>query len=149
MEQLLPGIIAGLLATAIIFIVQVIYAKILRPAVEEFLYKDLRIEGRWLVTYPENEEFTEAVELTRSGHDVSGTITVTGGSDKGRVYLLTGTFKNLIMTSSFSGKDESRLDRGCFTLQVKNNGQQLKGFSSYYQDDDNEISCLECRWERG
>lgn len=149
MEQLLPGVVAGLLATAIIFVIQVVYVKVLRPWVEEFLYKDLRIEGRWLVTYTESEEFTEAVELTRSGHDVSGSITVTGGPDKGRVYLLTGTFKNLIMTASFSGKDESRLDRGCFTLQVKNNGQKLKGYSIYYQDDDNEISCLECEWVRG
>lgn len=149
METLLPGVISGLLATAIVFVIQVVYVKVLRPWVEEFLYRDLKVEGRWLVTYPENEEFAEAVELSRNGHDVSGTVTVTGGPDKGRVYLLNGTFKNLILTASFAGKDETRLDRGCFTLQVKNNGQHMQGFSNYYQDDENEIACLECRWERG
>ena len=149
METIVLGILSGLVASAIVFLIQIGYMKVLRPWIEDILYRDLRLEGRWLVTYPEAEDISEAVELARSGHSVTGTITVTAGPDKGRVYSLSGTFKNLILTASFSGRDEARLDRGCFTLQVKHNGQHLVGFSTYYQDDENEIACLAAKWERG
>jgi len=149
METVVLGVVSGLVATAIVFVVQVGYAKVLKPWIEEILYRDLKIEGRWLATYPQAEGSTEVIELIRQGHTITGLVTVTGGPDKGQVYALSGTFKNLILTASFSGKDEARLDRGCFTLQTKNNGQHLVGYSTYYQDDENEIASLECRWERG
>ena len=146
MNELSIGVVAGLVASLIVFAFQVGYVKVLRPWIEEMLYRDVEIEGSWLLGYPENEDFTEAVELKRRGHRVTGVVTVTGGADKGRVYILEGSFKNLILTVSFSGQDASRLDRGTYTLQATNNAQHLHGYSTYYQDDENCIACLKCNW---
>ena len=143
------GITSGIITSFIVFLLQMGYSRVLLPWFEELLYRDLKIEGRWLVTYPEAEDFTEAIELSRNGHAVSGSVTVTGGPDVGRVYLVNGTFKNLILTLSFAGQDTTRLDRGTYTVQTKNNGQHLQGYSTFYQDDENGIACMECDWKRG
>lgn len=149
METIVLGVISGIVASAIVFVIQLGYLKILRPWAEELLYRDLKIEGQWMVQYPDaKEDFSETVELSRSGHTVTGLVTVTGGPDKGRIYHLTGTFKNLILTTSFSGKDERSLDRGCFTVQAQGNGQDMVGYTTYYQDDTNAIASLKCTWKR-
>ncbi len=149
MNEFTVGVVSGLVTTLIVFVVQVGHIKILRPWLEELLYRDLKIEGRWLVEYPQAPGFTEAVELRRHGHRVTGSVTVTDGPDKGRLYVVDGTFKNLILTLSFSGHDETRLDRGTYTLQTQNNGQHFLGYSAYYQDDKNAITALQCKWHRG
>lgn len=148
MEELSIGVISGLVASLIIFIFQLGYVRIFRPWFEEFLYRDLKIEGRWHVEFTSASDFSEVVELKRQGHRVSGTVTVTQGPDQGRIYIIDGSFKNLILTLSFSGQDETRLDRGTYTLQVHNNGQHLDGYSAFYQDEENKITCLECIWKR-
>lgn len=149
MNEFIIGVTSGLVTSLIVFVLQLYYFRVLLPWFEELLYRDLKIEGRWLVEYPEGKEFTEAIELNRQGHRVTGTVTVTGGPDRGRVYAFEGTFKNLILTLSFAGRDGTRLDRGTYTLQAKNNGQHLQGYSTFYQDDDNTIVCMECNWRRG
>jgi hypothetical protein len=148
MSDITIGIVSGLVTSVIIFFAQVIYFKALQPWLEELLYRDLRVEGRWLVEYPEAKEFTEAVELKRQGHRVNGTIVVTGGPDHGRVYIVVGTFKNLILTLSFAGQDATRLDRGTYTVKTTKNGQNLLGFSTFYQDDEDAIICMKCNWTR-
>ena len=148
MNEFSIGVISGLVTSLIVFLFQIGYVQILRPWLEEVLYRDLKIEGRWLVEYPEGEEFTEAIELKRQGHRVTGSVTVTGGPDLGRVYAVDGTFKNLILTLSFAGQDATRLDRGTYTLQTKSNGQHLQGYSTFYQDDENTIVCMKCNWRR-
>lgn len=148
MNEFNIGVISGLVTSLIVFVFQVGYIKAFQPWLEELLYRDLKIEGRWLVKYPEGKNFTEAVELKRRGHHVAGSVTVTGGPDQGRVYMVNGTFKNLILTLSFAGQDATRLDRGTYTLQARDNGQLLRGYSAFYQDTDNAIVSMECNWIR-
>jgi hypothetical protein len=148
MNEFSIGVVSGLVASLIIFVLQLGYLRVFRPWLEELLYRDLKIEGRWLGEFPEAEEFKETVQLTREGHRVKGTVTVTRGPDIGHTYAVEGTFKNLILTLSFAAQDSTRLDRGTYTFQVQNNGRDLCGFSTFYQDEENAITCMKSTWKR-
>ena len=142
------GVVSGLVTSVIIFVLQMGYVRVLRPWIEELLYRDLMIEGSWLGEYPENEDLKETVQLVRKGHRVTGTITVTAGPDVGHVYTIEGSFKNLILTLSFAARDSRRLDRGTYTFQAQDNGRCLLGFSTFYQDHEDAIACMKSIWKR-
>jgi hypothetical protein len=148
MNEFTIGVVSGLVTSLIVFVLQLGYLRVLRPWIEELLYRDLMIEGSWLGEYPENADLKETVQLARKGHRVTGTITVTGGPDVGHVYSVEGSFKNLILTLSFAAQDSRRLDRGTYTFQAQDNGRCLRGYSTFYQDHKDAIACMKSIWTR-
>jgi len=135
MESLGIGVVSGIVTSALIFLFQIIYLRIIRPWYDERVYKDTEIEGRWKIVYEGVEDLTEEVaELKRNAHHVTGTITVLKGPDAGRTYSLVGEFKNSLLTVNYCAVDKLALDRGAFVLQVTKNGYGFSGQCSYYHD---------------
>jgi hypothetical protein len=147
MEALGVGIVSGLVVTLIVVVFRGLWIAVIQPWYEERIYRDAKIEGQWKSTYA-NSDDEELIELKRKGHRVSGVITVTQGTDHGKAYNLDGTFKNLILTASYSAMSQSSLDRGSYTLMLIHNGQKFKGHCAYYCDEENQILSEECEWER-
>lgn len=112
------------------------------------MYKDTEIEGRWRIVYDGVEDQTEEVAvIERIAHRIEGMITVVKGPDSGRTYVLSGEFKNSLLTANYSAADRLALDRGAFVLQLTNNGYGFRGQSSYYHDSHSIVS-RECVWDR-
>lgn len=148
MEELGVGIISGLIASALVVFFHKIYMRIIRPWYEERVYKDTEIEGRWRIVYDGVEDQTEEVAvIERIAHRIEGMITVVKGPDSGRTYVLSGEFKNSLLTANYSAADRLALDRGAFVLQLTNNGYGFRGQSSYYHDSHSIVS-RECVWDR-
>lgn len=149
MEELAIGIIAGLVTAAILFFFHEIYLKIIRPWIEDRVYKDARIEGRWCITYPEIDDgIEEQATLVRAAHKVTGQINCSKGPDVGKIYAVQGTFRNLLLTLTYTSADTSALDRGAFVVQLNGNGTSFSGRSSYYYDVDHSIQGAACVWRR-
>ncbi len=147
MESIAIGIIAGLVTTFIVVVIQKFWSNAIEPWYEEKIYKDARIEGVWVGTYPDID-LKEIVTLNRVAHSVTGDVAIVEGPNQGQTYELNGTFKNLILTATYSAKDRQSLDRGSYTLMLKNNGKAMEGHSSFYEDDKGLIETGPCIWKR-
>jgi len=147
MAEIGIGIIAGLLTTILVVLVQKIWVSAVEPWYEERVYKDAKIEGEWEVTYPAIK-LSELATLKRKGHKISGVVAVIEGPDRGKTYEVEGLFKNLLLTLSYSAMDRASLDRGTYTLILRDNGRKLEGASAFYEDGTNSIDKQACDWER-
>lgn len=147
MTEIGIGVVAGLITSLIVILFQRLWVEVVQPWYEERVYRDTKIEGRWIIEYPDRQA-VEVAELKRRGHRVSGVITVSDGADLGKSFLFNGTFKNLILTGSYSAVNQRSLDRGSFAVMLKNNGQTLEGHAIYYVDEDSDMSSARCTWKR-
>lgn len=84
------------------------------------------------------------VEIHRIGHKIKGRIIEVGGASKVHTYTINGSFKNLILSSSYETCNKDHIDRGALSLMLKNNGKTFEGFFSSYADNKNEITPMQC-----
>lgn len=147
MEPIAIGIISGLLTTFIVVVLQKLWVSAIEPWYEERIYKDAYIEGVWEGVYPELK-LKEIITLKRKSHCVEGVIAIVEGPDQGKTYEISGTFKNLILTASYNSVNRQSLDRGTYTLMLRNNGSKLEGYSAFYEDDTSKIIYGACVWNR-
>jgi|SRR5688500_7716113 len=150
MDELAIGVISGLVATFLVFVFHRVYLSIIRPWIEDRVYKDARIEGRWCIKYPsiKSEEVEEYATIRRVAHRITGQITCTKGPDSGKIYNVEGSFRNLLLTLTYTSADPAALDRGAFVLQLNDNGSNLSGRSSYYFNGSHSVVDAECVWRR-
>lgn len=147
MENIAIGIVSGLLTAFLVIVIRKLWVSVVVPWYEECIYKDAHIEGTWEGVYPELE-LKEIITLKRNSHFVEGIIAIVEGPDQGKTYEVTGTFKNLILTASYNSLNKQNLDRGTYTLMLRNNGSSLEGYSAFYEDDSNKIMYGNCVWNR-
>ena len=148
MDQITIGIVAGLITTFIVVVLRQIWIGIIQPWYENRVYQDAEIEGKWHGSYKDTEDGEELITIKRTGHKITGTITTINGADKGKKYIFTGSFNNLILTAAYSAKDVASLDRGTYSLMLVNNGTKLVGHAAFYEDTTHKIITGECTWER-
>ena len=68
--------------------------------------------------------------------------------EKGEEYIISGTFKNLILSLTYETKDKTKTDLGTITLMAKNNGCRLKGKIALYNNDKDNIDVGNIIWFR-
>jgi hypothetical protein len=144
------GIIAGLLATLLTIGFRQVWICIIVPWFEELVYKDAKIEGTWFGIYQifiQGSRY-DIISIIRKGHHIEARITCSTGRDTGRSYLLTGSFRNLILSATYETEDRRSLDRGSMTLMLTENGGKLVGFFAYYSDLKHEINHIPVIWYR-
>lgn len=55
-SSIIAGVIGGIIATVIwVAVIQLLWKKLIEPWIEELLYQDVKIEGRWHYTVHEKE----------------------------------------------------------------------------------------------
>ena len=145
------GVVAGLVATFLSIVLRMSWVAIIVPWYEDRVYKDARIEGRWSAFAKFDDENSDkfTLSLRRQGHRVDGTMVCTEGFDKGREFLVNGTFRNLILTLTYSSIDDTTLDRGTLTLMLVENGDAFRGHVAYYDNIEHTVNACpyECRRE--
>lgn len=136
-EAVLTGIIGGVIATAIVFFIQVVWLRIGRPFIEELLYSGLDVNGEWVVDahFADGDRRKRNLHLRQKAHRITGTLVATSGTDEGAAYELSGEFKNLILTLTYVNTEKGARDRGTLTLMSKADGRRLVGKSAYYSTD--------------
>jgi hypothetical protein len=136
-DFIVNGIVGGLVATFLTLVIRNMWLRVVVPWYEERVYHDARFEGMWEGT----ETFSDthpslidhfSMEIRRQGHRVEAMTTCLDGPDKGRVYVSTGSFKNLILTLSWSPRDDTSLERGTVTAKLVENGKRLVGHGAFY-----------------
>lgn len=147
LEAVAIGIISGLITTFIVIVIQRLWVGAVEPWYEERIYKDAKLEGVWEGVYP-GLDLKEIITLKRVAHRVDGVVAIVEGPDQGKTYEISGSFKNLILTANYHSVDRRSLDRGTYTLMLKNNGTKLEGHSAFYEDESHEVVSGSCVWTR-
>ena len=148
-DNIISGLISGLLVTALVFFCRSFWIKTIRPLFEECVYKDAKIEGQWFSLYPTTIDYSqEVITIQRTGHAITGSITTTNGRDRGKDFKIHGSFRNLILAVIYESDDRKRTDRGTISLKLKHNGQKLEGHVSHYADRTDDIDTSEVIWFR-
>jgi len=220
------GVLAGIATSILIALARRFWIGLIKPSIEDILYRDAKIEGRWKAQFSaasvdpdrvhriiaatrkneqdkllkavkavaetekarkieaqvetnneagENKdkdkdkdkvekpkiriqrssseqksewENTFSVTLARKGHVVTGTMLGTTGGNEGRNYTLNGSFRNLILTGTYESTDRTEIERGCFSLMLKNNGSCLYGYMIAYSDSDHDLGAIKTTWSR-
>ena len=143
------GVVSGLLTTFVVVVLRLMWLRIAEPWYENKVYKDAAIEGRWKAHVAfDDGSWNELWELYRTGHNVSGVVTTLNGPDEGMTFEIEGTFRNLILTGSYSAKNQAVIDRGTFTFTLVENGRKLIGHSAFYFDQQHAVETCKYNIER-
>jgi hypothetical protein len=146
-SSLLAGVVSGVIVSVIVFACRVQWLRVLQPWYENRLYKGAKIEGLWSTTinFPDNVANTFRIELQRVGYSVHGSVLCVSGYSEGETYEFSGTFKDLILTGSYQVRGRG-LERGPLTLMMIGGGLKLKGYLSYYDNDQHSVNAAPCEW---
>lgn len=87
-------------------------------------------------------------ELTRVGNRIQGRLVEIGGASQVHTYVLSGTFKNLMLCGSYENENPQNIDRGSFSLMLKENGLRLEGFFASYTESGESIHPFKCELRR-
>lgn len=88
-------------------------------------------------------------ELTRIGNTIKGRLIEIGGASEVHTYSLDGSFRNLMLCGKYESENPQNIDRGSFSLMLKNNGSMLEGFFAAYTTQEGErIHPFRCELRR-
>ena len=134
------GATTGLVVAVILAICRGFLVKVILPWYENLVYHDVEIEGRWHgKANLGNREVERVWEIARQGHELTATVTSTLGFDKGQVFKMKGSFKNLILTGTYAHTDPARTDRGTYTLKLVGDGQKFEGVIAHYSVESEKV----------
>lgn len=144
--NVIVSVCSGIGVSFLLFLLNQFWKNTISPWYENKIYKDLCIEGKWFCLSFEYRQ--DIINLERKGHNIDGTMTCLNGLEKGEEYLISGSFKNLVLTLLYETKDKTKADRGSFTMMAKNNGTRLKGKIAFYDNNRDAISIGNMVWFR-
>ncbi len=146
--SLVIGVVAGVVATFLVFTLRAIWERIIMPWYEERLYQGAEIEGVWLseITFPSGEINKHRMRLRRQGYNITGRSICFEGYSEGNAYDMHGTFKNLTLSCTYRIDDPRRLEQGAMVAMMLDDGKAMKGVVAFYDDKTNSILSANCEW---
>ncbi|PZU98122.1 MAG: hypothetical protein DCF32_20045 [Leptolyngbya sp.] len=87
-------------------------------------------------------------ELIRVGNRVKGRLIEIGGASEVHTYYIDGTFKNLMLCGKYENENPQNIDRGSFSLMLRENGSKFEGFFASYSEKGEEIYPFRCELKR-
>lgn len=148
MSSLVAGVVSGLVATLIVFVIRAYWLKVIMPWYENRLYQGPKIEGTWAteIQFPDGITNKHRISIERIGYNVIGTAFCVEGPMEGQIYAFSGTFNNLLLTAYYRVANTRRLERGAFTLMLVEDGSKLQGHLTYYDDRTSSVRSAPCEW---
>lgn len=147
---LAAGVISGLITAALLLTFGQYWRSVLRPAIQSFLYKGVRIDGVWTteVTVKGQKKIQTAV-LQQKAYAITGTLTYPEDTQgRSHTYRIEGFFVDNILTMLAREMGHGRADRGAILLLLQPGLSKIsmKGFGIWLAG--HEPVTLEYMWHR-
>jgi len=143
---ILTGILSGLLTTIIYVFFYQIYEKITKPALINFLYKGVRLDGVWKGgRKSEVAEVKTLFNLKQSGFEIEGVLTAetiyidSAQKDYSNQYKIKGQIKNNVAILNYEAISPQRTGVGVFVFQITQGGQEMSG-QSIHSESTSEVA---------
>ncbi|MEM6719746.1 MAG: hypothetical protein AAF611_10545 [Bacteroidota bacterium] len=143
--SILLGIVGGIMTSALIFGLGVIFKKIILPWYQSMIYKGVNISGTWIRRFEvQNSSVIEArFHLKQKGNKLYGIEEWSKRKDGNLVklgsYNLSGEIADRFVHIKSINIDKKRIGYLTLLLQVVKGGDVLEGKAIYYDEHPNEI----------
>lgn len=154
-ENIILGIVSGLLTSMLAFFLLQIFKSVILPWYQKVTYNGLDISGQWLERHMIagilNQEST--ITIRQVSHKIKGEITIVkrGASNevfKTKHFGFEGSFYDTFINISCWNKDKKQLGTTNYILQIKGNGSSFCGQKCWYDVGTNQIKSEEIIWNR-
>jgi hypothetical protein len=153
-ETIVLGVISGVITTAALYLVGLLFKNFVIPWYQAVTYKGVDINGTWEYESKDPERKAKfEMTLYQRAHEISGDATILQGSDLNNPTTITnlridgGIWEGYI-TLNMQSKDRTRLSYSTSLLRVLNGGATLKGNYVFRSIKSDEIQNIEMRWRR-
>ena len=130
------GIVAGLLTSALLYVLSLVLQKIVLPWYADFVYDGVDLRGIWIREFDEHSaHYSVELSLDQSAHRITGTATFkksgTGAADYVQFFTVSGsTWEGfLVLTMKSTNRKSLSFVTGLF--KVKDRGNALVGHWVY------------------
>jgi hypothetical protein len=155
-ENLLTGIVAGLVAAFSTWFFVQILRKMVQPWYESVLYDGHIISGEWKGYFlaqgqQKPKGFNFSASLDQQGHNIKGDLFLTkqpSGTECEKHFTLKGNFREDDLILNFEAKDKKKFGRGTFVLQLKHDGEVLDGIYTHFEAMHDTVASNISIWER-
>lgn len=120
-QGLVSGVISGVLTAVVLLLVTQYWIKVVRPWLENLVYKGVRLDGIWKASMEvKGQVKSESIVLKQRAHRITGIITYpedTKGSS--HTYALEGWFYDNTLTAVTEELGRARSDRGAVVMAFR------------------------------
>jgi hypothetical protein len=139
-EPIIVGVFAGVLSSALIFILSKIWLRILLPWYQKIIYKGIDIETTWVADFGEGAKSNFELTLKQNAHDLTGHALVIKESGEKLLFKAKGSVWEGYISLSMKTVDRKRLSFANILLKVCNGGSKLEGKLTFRNMSDDAVS---------
>jgi hypothetical protein len=137
-ESILVGVISGVVASFLSWVIYRFSTDTIVPWYQTRLYRGILVNGTWIGSRNDNGKvFGFSLQLHQSGHNLDGFFTAKNkkpsGEETEKTFKVKGEITNNYLLLCYSPANPYIYGSGSFLLQVYNAGAQLKGGMMYLQ----------------
>ncbi len=134
-EQIFIGVVGGIFTSALLYLVGLLFVRVLLPWYRRLVYSGVEIDGTWEYRYDQPDDFgSMLLRLSQNAHELTGEAAVNVRSSAGEVNLIfdvRGTLWEGYASLILRSKDRRVIAFSTLLLKVVNNGGTLEGIYSF------------------
>ena len=143
-ENVLLGVVAGILASALLAGAGVVFTRIVAPAYRSFTYGGIDLAGQWAAGATEyGAEYSYTITLRQHAHDLTGTAnikkTIGGVTDYNDTFAIKGVTWEGFVSLTLTSVDRKRLSFATALFRIEDRGGKLAGHWAYRSGRTNEV----------
>lgn len=140
--SILIGVLSGVLASSLIWIISQLFNKVFIPWYQNLIYKGMIVSGTWESQYHTRSrggikktiDYELSITLNQKGHNIDGLFSARKkdeGNISTRNYKIQGIIFDNYLIVTYLPSDRKFTGGGSFVLKVINGGNQLEGGISF------------------
>ena len=130
-ENIVISVFSGVLASTLIFLIVYTFKNSIIPWLRQITYRGIDISGSWYWTNITND--SAKLELTQYADKVKGIYTyVNNNNGNIKIYTVSGNIQDRFIQLSMKSADKKRLGVLSYISEVVGDGNELKGYSTFY-----------------
>jgi len=153
-ETIILGVVTGIITSAIIYLLVLIFNRIVLPWYRSFIYRDVIIQGSWEETLDFGHGNTQVAttELVQKADAISGNVTVVksahGQVTRTEIMTLVGTIKGRLFNATMIPVAKTRVGLNTVLLEVFGDGGRMRGSTAWYDAGSGRITSQSTEWAR-
>ncbi|ADU69474.1 hypothetical protein [Pantoea sp. At-9b] len=150
MSEIVTGIVTGILTTAILFLLKVLWDKHFKPEFQRVVYRGADLTGSWISEQAKATDGTSEIiiekpavlSINQSAHSVKGFLHINTPNKELVIYEVTGEYSDGYLQLLCKSKKRGFNSYGSILLKVVASGQMLHGIMAFRSSTKDEVAQL-------
>ncbi len=153
-ETIILGIISGVITSAVIYLLVIIFNNIVLPWYRALIYCGVSIDGTWKeeLDFENGNTQVSTAELTQKANAISGNVTIVKSSNgqitETTIMSLNGIVKDRLFNAKLIPVDKKRVGIITVLAEVVGDGSRMLGQSTWYDAGSAKITGKSSEWTR-